>query len=107
MNLLKHFRYKAYGADVMASVARVEAVWAQARQRFGAGGPFLYGAFSAADAMYAPVVTRLDTYNWPVTPQSRAYMDAVLSCPPFLAWKADALAESWRIEAYEDGHTPV
>jgi glutathione S-transferase len=107
MNLAKKFKWKDYGDDVKASVARIEAIWAEARQRFGHGGPFLYGAFSAADAMYAPIVTRLDTYQWPVSAVSRAYMDAVLTSPAFVVWRDAALKEPWRIDGYEDGHTPA
>ena len=65
------------------------------------------GAFSAADAMYAPVVTRLDTYQIAVSPPARTYMDAVLSHPSFIAWKAAALAEPWTISDYEAGHEAV
>jgi glutathione S-transferase len=109
MNLSKRFAFKDYGADVVATVARIETIWREARAIPGAAGPFLYGAFSAADAMYAPVVTRLDTYGWPVAADTRAYMDAVLSHPAFVAWRTDALAEprAWDIADYEAGFTPI
>jgi glutathione S-transferase len=107
MNLGAKLAFKAYGDDVAASVARVEDVWADARGRYGAGGSFLFGQFSAADAMYAPIVTRLNSYGWPVTPQSRVYMDAVLAHPAFVAWRDAALAEPWHLPHYEDGHTVV
>lgn len=86
---------------VKADVARVEAAWAGARKAFGEAGPFLYGAFSAADAMFAPVVNRLDTYVVPVSPATRAYMDAVMALPAWKAWIAGGEAEPWRIEKYE------
>ena len=73
----------------------------QARERFGAGGPFLFGAFSAADAMYAPLVTRLDTYSIAVDATTRAYMDAVLALPAFQEWRAAALEEAWIVAADE------
>ncbi len=109
MNLAKKFAKKDYSADVMANVARIEQVWAEARSRFGAATaePFLYGAFSAADAMYAPVVTRLDTYQLPVSAATRGYMDAVLQHPAYKLWLADALAEPWTIAGYEDGHAAI
>jgi glutathione S-transferase len=107
MNLGAKLAFKAYADDVSASVARVEDVWADARDRFGAGGAFLFGQFSAADAMYAPVVTRLNSYGWPVTPQSRVYMDAILGHPAFLAWRDQALVEPWYLPHYETGHTVV
>ncbi|CAO3352458.1 glutathione S-transferase family protein [Azospirillum melinis] len=81
-------------------IARIEALWADARTRFGgpAGGPFLFGAFTIADAMFAPVVTRLETYGVAVSPVSRAYMDAVLALPAMRDWIAAAKAEPWEFE---------
>ena len=101
MNLRKHFAFKDRGPAAAADVARIEAAWRDARVRFGAAGSFLFGEFSAADAMFAPVVTRLDTYGWPVAADTRAYMDAVLALPAFRAWKAGADAETAIVEADE------
>ncbi len=78
-----------------------------ARRRFGAGGEFLYGAFSAADAMYAPLATRLDTYGFTLAPQTRRYVNAILDHHAFKAWRDDALAEPWAISHYEAGWTPT
>ena len=69
--------------EVMADVARIEALWSDCRARFGSGGPFLFGAFGAADAMYAPVVARFHSFGIPVGAAARAYMDAVMALP---AW---------------------
>ncbi len=69
-----------------ADVERVQAIWRDARGRFGGAGPFLFGRFSNADAMYAPVVTRFRSYNVPVDPVSGAYMDAVLRLASMTAW---------------------
>ncbi|ALG70147.1 glutathione S-transferase [Azospirillum thiophilum] len=82
-----------------ADIARIEALWADARTRFGgpAGGPFLFGAFTIADAMFAPVVTRLETYGVAVSPETRAYMDAVLALPAMREWTAAAKAEPWEL----------
>ena len=107
MNLLKRFKTPEITDQMQADIARLEAMWKGTRERFGAGGPFLFGAFSAADAMYAPVVTRLDTYQIPVSAPTRAYLDAVLAQPAFVAWRTSALAEPWTIPHYEDGHTPA
>ena len=108
MNLAKRFAPRNdLGPDVAANVARLGELWQQARTRFGAGGRFLYGAFSAADAMFAPVVTRLDTYQIPVEPAVRAYMDAILFHSAFTAWREAAMAEHWSIDHYEAGWTPV
>jgi glutathione S-transferase len=75
-------------------VKRIEALWADCRARFGSGGPFLFGAFGAADAMYAPVVARLHTYDVDVAPATRAYMDAVRALPAWRQWQAAALQET-------------
>lgn len=105
MNLTKRFKPRDRGEAVVADVARLEALWSEARSRFGADGPYLYGKFSAADAMYAPVVTRLDTYQIEVSAQTRAYMDAVLTHPAFVAWKQSAFQEPWALPHYEEGES--
>jgi glutathione S-transferase len=79
-------------ADLRAEVALLERLWQDSLQRTEAGG-FLMGEFSAADAFYAPVVTRLKTYRLPVSAASEAYMARVLAHPAVAAWVTDALAE--------------
>ncbi|MEM8976170.1 MAG: glutathione S-transferase family protein [Pseudomonadota bacterium] len=103
MNLAKRFARKDRGADVAADVTRIQDLWIEARDRFGSssGDPFLYGAFSAADAMYAPVVTRFETYNIEVRQESRAYMDAILNHPAFDEWRNAGLQEAWIIDQDE------
>ena len=91
---------------VEADVARIEAAWAHARKTFGAAGPFLFGRFSAADAMFAPVVNRFHVYDVAVGPATRDYMDAVMALPAWKAWIKDAEAEPWRIEKYESDLSP-
>lgn len=81
--------------DVSANVKRIDAIWSDCRARFGGGGPFLFGAFGAADAMYAPVVSRLHTYGIEVGPVSSAYMTAVMALPAWAEWRAAALQEPW------------
>jgi glutathione S-transferase len=83
-----------HDAGTARDVARVQDMWREARTRFGAGGPFLFGRFSAADAMYAPVVTRFDTYDVPVDTVLRAYMDAVFALPGMQEWIAAARREA-------------
>jgi glutathione S-transferase len=78
-------------ADLRADVTRIESMWAQALA--ASGGPFLFGAFSAADAFYAPVCTRLRTYALPLIETTRLYIDAVSTAPGVAAWIADALDE--------------
>ncbi|MGE0565674.1 MAG: glutathione S-transferase family protein [Pseudolabrys sp.] len=83
--------------EVLASAARIEAIWRDCRARFGekGGGPFLFGAFCAADAMYAPVVTRFYNYAFDVASDTRAYMDAMRALPAFREWRSAALKEPW------------
>jgi glutathione S-transferase len=76
----------APSAGAAADIERVQAIWRDARGRFGGAGPFLFGRFSNADAMYAPVATRFRTYNVPVDPVSAAYMDTILGLPSMTAW---------------------
>jgi glutathione S-transferase len=95
MNLGKRFATRDRGPGVARDVERLTALWRQARERFGAGGPFLYGAFSAADAMFAPVVTRFDTYGIAVDPVSQDYMRSILALPAYREWLAAALVEPW------------
>ena len=101
MNLRRPRRPIAMSDEVLANVQRIEAIWRDCRMRFGKGGKFLFGKFGIADAMYAPVVTRLDTYAIPIADDTRAYMDSVMNCEAFLAWKEAALKEPWTIEADE------
>ncbi len=94
-------RAVALSEAVKADIARIEASWAHARETFGKAGPFLFGRFSAADAMFAPVVNRFHVYAAPVSSTTRAYMDAIMALPAWKAWSADAEAEPWRIATYE------
>lgn len=87
-------------AESEADIARVLELWRDTRQRFGAAGnqdagPFLFGRFSIADAMYAPVVTRFITYGVEMDATGRAYADAVMNLPAMKEWVADAKAEPW------------
>ena len=107
MHLGKRFKTPALGDESKANVARIETLWRETRGDFGQSGPYLFGAFSAADAMFAPVVTRLDTYQIPVAKDTRAYMDAILNHPAFLEWRTAGRAELWRIGDYETGHTAI
>ncbi len=87
--------------EAAADLVRIEAAWAEARRRFGAGGAFLFGDFSAADAMFAPGVERLRAYDAPVGAATRAYMETMMALPAWREWVAGAQAEPWRIEKYE------
>jgi glutathione S-transferase len=88
---------KPLSDDVRSNMARIEGLWNECRRLYGKSGPFLFGKFSIADAMFAPVATRFDTYALPVGLGSRDYIDAVLGTQSFRDWKADALKENWII----------
>src|SRR5262249_39101368 len=77
MNMWRPVLHRQLDADAKADVARIDEIWIDCRARFGAGGPFLFGAFGAVDAMYAPVVSRLHTYAVEVGAVARDYMRAV------------------------------
>lgn len=100
MNLRKRFAHRDRGDAVAKDVARILHLWRTARDLHGVrgGGPFLFGHFTAADAMYAPVVTRLQTYSIPVDPPMRAYMDAVLDLPAFREWQRAGMEEPWIVD---------
>jgi glutathione S-transferase len=100
-NFRRPVRGIALTEAVEADVARIDAAWTHARKTFGKAGPFLFGRFSAADAMYAPVVSRFHVYDVPVSRMPRAYMAAVMALPAWKAWIADGEAEEWRIEKYD------
>jgi glutathione S-transferase len=87
--------------EASAEVARLEQAFGQARGEFGQAGAFLFGDFSAADAMFAPVVNRLHVYKVAVTPGTRAYIDAMMALPVWQDWSAQAQAETWIIDKYE------
>lgn len=101
MNARKVIAWREWPPEVAADIARVESLWADCRAKHGAGGPFLFGAFSAADAMYAPVVWRLHGYSVPVGSVTRAYLDAMLALPAMRDWHAGALAETEALPQFE------
>jgi glutathione S-transferase len=103
MNLHRPVKAKALSADALANIARIQQIWSECRARYGHSGPYLFGAFSAADAMYAPVVHRFLSFAIAVTAESQAYMDTMQALPAFRQWTRDALAETLVIEKLEEG----
>jgi glutathione S-transferase len=87
--------------DVQQDVNRIEAIWRDARDRFGGEGPFLFGTFSLADAMYAPVAARFVTYGIALGEEASLYRDAVMGHPLMVEWRAASEAEPWMIPAFE------
>jgi glutathione S-transferase len=95
MNMRRPVMPRQLTPEAQANVRRIEAIWTDCRTRYGTDGTFLFGSFSAADAMYAPVVSRFHTYAVEVGAVARAYMDAVMALPAWGEWRAAALAEPW------------
>ena len=87
--------------DARAQLARIESLWTECRRHQGRGGPFLFGHFTIADAMYAPVVSRLRTYGVKVGEVAQAYADAVWALPAMQEWGAEAAREPEREARYE------
>ena len=92
---------RALSAEAQADIARVQAIWTGARAKFGAGGPFLFGKFTAADAMYAPVVQRFVAYDIDVSAPIKTYMQAMIALPAWAEWRRAALRETWVIPKFE------
>jgi glutathione S-transferase len=82
------------GREVEANIDRIVEIWTDCRTRFGAGGPFLFGRFTNADAMFAPVVNRFHAYDIPVPAAAKTYMEAMMATDAWIEWQRDALAEN-------------
>ena len=101
MNIRRRAENAQIGDDARADIVRILTLWAEARARFGKGGPFLFGSFCAADIIYAPVVSRFITYGVPVPGFAVAYMQAVWEHEWLQDWVEAAEAEDWVIEQAE------
>lgn len=104
MNVRKVFTTGTPSEAVLENLSRITALWTQARTAFGAGGPYLFGTFGAADIMFAPVIFRIQGYSLPVEGLARDYVDAMLAHPWMVEWVEGAKAESWVLDQYE--HEP-
>ena len=101
MNVRQVFPARTPDDDVLAELQRIMESWAQARARFGGGGDFLFGQFGAADIMFAPVVTRIVTYQLPIARFAAGYMQAMFEHPFMQDWIASAQEEEWVLEQFE------
>ncbi len=101
MNLHRPVGAIALSAEARADIARIEQIWIECRQRHGTSGPFLFGSFCAADAMFAPVVHRFRTYAIELAPEAQGYMETMMSLPAFQEWTRAGLAETIVIEKFE------
>ena len=107
MNIRAHHPGRGRGQDDAAKAAverdtrRIEEIWTECRETFGSGGDFLFGDFSNADAMFAPVVSRFTTYAVELNPTCQAYMDAVQNLPAMQEWSEAGRTEPWTIKEDE------
>lgn len=101
MNVRRRFEGYEPGEAARRDIVRILGLWAEARARFGGGGPFLFGTFGAADIFYAPVVSRFISYQVPVPGFAAAYMQAVWEHEWMHQWVAASESEEWVIEQYE------
>lgn len=92
MNLRRSYTGFQPSEEVRSDLARIEALWSAARAASGAG-PWLLGAYSVADAFFAPVAARIATYGLPVGPEAEAYVATHLADPAFVAWRNEGLAD--------------
>jgi glutathione S-transferase len=101
MNLHRPVGAITLSADARADIERIQKIWIDCRERYGKSGPFLFGAFGGADAMFAPVVHRFRTFAIEIEPKVRDYMDTMASLPAFQEWTRAGLAETLLIERVE------
>jgi glutathione S-transferase len=101
MNIRSNFPNRGVTPEVQAEINRIIALWRDCRKRFSEGGDFLFGPFSIADAMYAPVVSRFRTYRIELEDETQRYADAVWSLPMMQEWAVAARNEPMIIEKNE------
>ena len=101
MNIRSRYPGKGMNPDVAKDIERICALWTATRTTFGADGRYLFGAFGAVDAFYAPVATRFVTYGVALDDAARAYQQALLDLPAIRAWTADAVKETEFVAADE------
>jgi glutathione S-transferase len=105
MNTRKSFQDITVSAETRTDAIRILQTWAEARSRFGKEGPYLFGTFSAADIMLAPVVTRFVTYGFTLPGFAQSYVDTMMAHPWMEEWYAGAAQETWIIQRVEDAAT--
>jgi len=102
MNLHRPVGAISLSEDARANIARIQEIWTDCRARYGERGPFLFGGFGAADAMFAPVVHRFRTYAIAVSLEVKNYMETMTAFPAFREWTEAGLAETIVIEKFEN-----
>ena len=104
MNLRARKRPRSLSPETLQEVARLQQIWTDSRTEFGRSGEFLFGPFSAADAFFLPVATRLETYGIPSEGMALSYRDTLLELPTFQGWRQKAVAEEHSIALVDDAH---
>ena len=107
MNLRHYYRDFNPVQAVLNDIARIETIWTEARSKWGATGPWLFGEYSIADAFYAPVATRLLTYGLPMSNIASDYVNTTINDAVFKQWRADGLAENYVQPGYDLELDPV
>ena len=105
MNTRKTFHDVTISEETRKDAVRILQTWAEARSRFGKDGPYLFGTFSAADIMFAPVVTRFVTYGFTLPGFAESYAETIMAHPWMEEWYAAAAEEPWTIQRIEDAVT--
>ena len=101
MNIRGRYPDQGRTPECLRDIARIQAIWNDCRSRHGADGDFLFGHFSIADAMYAPVALRFQTYAVALEGAARDYAETMLALPAMQEWIAAAMTETERIEMFE------
>lgn len=104
MNIRGHYPGRGMHQGVAENIQRIETLWTDCRKTFGAGGDFLFGTFSNADAMFAPVVSRFTTYGVKLGSTAQAYVDAVQALPAMREWSQAGRIEPWVVLDDEIDH---
>jgi len=107
MNVRKVFAHRVWPPEVLRDIDRIQALWQDCRSRYGAGGPFLFGRFSIADAMYAPVAWRFIGYSAPLAPAARAWCETMLALPAMREWQALSKSETETLPQFEMAAGPA
>jgi glutathione S-transferase len=105
MNTRKTFRDVTISEETRRDAVRILQNWAEARSRFGKDGPYLFGTFSSADIMFAPVVTRFVTYGFTLPGFAESYAETIMAHPWMEEWYTAAAEEPWTIQRIEDAVT--
>ncbi len=95
MNIRRTPKAVAFSGQALADVQRVAEIWTDCRKLYAKDGPYLFGKFSNADAMYAPMASRFRTFEFKLPKSAANYVDTILGSPGFIAWESMARKEPW------------